>query len=169
LAGPTGLTGPDGATGITGATGASGPAGPVGSPEYAYIYDLSPGDLPATVRPGNDVPFAQNGPMTAGISYATNGQITIATRGTYRVEFIASVTEAGQLVLAQNGTELPSTVYGRATGTSQISGQTILTVAAGDVLTLRNPSGNPTALTFTPFAGGTNPDVSASIVIEQLS
>jgi hypothetical protein len=44
---------------------------------------------------------------------------------------------AGQLLLTQNGIEIASTVYGRATGTSEISGQAILTVAAGDVLTLR--------------------------------
>ncbi len=114
------------------------------------------------------MPFANNGPKTAGITYATNGQITIATPGVYLVRFVASVSEAGQLELTQNGTELPSTVYGRATGTSEITGQAILSVAAGDILTLRNPSGNSIALSFTPAAGGTHPDVSASIVIEQL-
>ena len=72
-------------------------------------------------------------------------------------------------MLTQNGVEIPSTVYGRATGTSEISGQATLAVAAGDILTLRNPTGNSTALTFTPLAGGTHPDVSASITIEQLS
>src|SRR5581483_7437965 len=144
-----------------GVTGATGPTGPVGSPQYAYIYDLSPPDLAATVGAGSDVPFAHNGPKTAGITYAANGQITIATAGVYHVEFIASVTEPGQLELTQNGVELPSTVYGRATGTSEISGQATLSVAAGDVLTLRNPSGNSSALSFTPLAGGTHPDVSA--------
>jgi BclA C-terminal domain len=140
----------------------------IGSAQYAYIYDLSPPDLAATVAAGTDVPFAHNGPKTAGITYTANGQITIATAGVYRVEFIASVTEPGQLVLTQNGVEIPSTVYGRATGTSEISGQATLSVTAGDILTLRNPSGNSPALTFTPVAGGTHADVSASILIEQL-
>jgi hypothetical protein len=151
-----------------GATGARGPTGPVGLPEYAYIYDLSPPDIAATVGAGTDVPFAHNGPKTAGITYAANGQITIATAGVYRIEFIASVTEPGQLELTQNGVQIPSTVYGRATGTSEISGQATLSVAAGDILTLRNPSGNSPALTFTPTAGGTHADVSASILIQQL-
>jgi BclA-like protein len=136
------------------------------TPEYAYIYDLSPPDLASTVAANAQVPFAHNGPMTAGITYLSNGQITIATAGVYRVEFIASVNEAGQLDLEQNNVAVPETVYGRATGTSQISGQVILDVAAGDILTLKNVSS--TALTFTPNAGGTHPDVSASIVIERL-
>jgi hypothetical protein len=139
------------------------------SPQYAYIYDLSPPDLTATVGAGTDVPFAHNGPMSSGITYAPNGQITIATPGVYRIEFIASVSEPGQLELTQNGVAIPSTIYGRATGTSEISGQANLTVAAGDVITLRNPTGNSPALTFTLFAGGGQPDVSASITIEQVS
>jgi len=74
--------------------------------------------------------------------------------------------EPGQLELDQNNVAVPGTVYGRATGTSQISGQATLDVSAGDILTLKNVSS--TALTFTPNAGGTHPDVSASIVIERL-
>jgi hypothetical protein len=141
----------------------------VGSKEYAYIYDLSPPDLAATVAAGAAVPFANNGSMTAGIAHTPgNSTITFTNAGVYRVEFIASVTEPGQLVLALNGIEIPSTVYGRATGTSEISGQAILSISAGDVLTLRNPTGNSPALTFTPNAGGTHADVSASIVIEQV-
>jgi hypothetical protein len=115
------------------------------------------------------VPFAGNGPKTAGITYVANGQITIATAGVYRVEFIASVQEPGQLELTQNGVEVASTVYGRATGTSEIIGQAILTVAHNDVITLRNPAGNISALTFSSNSGGTHASVSASVVIEQLS
>lgn len=142
--------------------------GQAASPQYAYIYDLSPPDLAATIGAGTDVPFAHNGPMSSGITYATNGHITIATPGVYRIEFIASVSEPGQLELTQNGVAISSTIYGRASGTSEISGQATLTVAAGDVITLRNPTGNSPALTFTPSAGGGQADVSASIAIEQV-
>lgn len=171
LNGPTGsagATGPAGSTGPSGPTGATGATGPVGAPEYAYIYDLSPPDFLTTVAVGGDVPFIRNGPKTAGITYTANGQITIATAGVYRIEFIASVNELGQLDLTQNGSEVASTVYGRATGTSEIIGQAILTVAHNDVITLRNPTGNSNALTFTSNAGGTHPSVSASVLIEQL-
>lgn len=143
--------------------------GQAASPQYAYIYDLSPPDLAATIGAGTDVPFAYNGPMSSGITHVpTSGNITIATPGVYRIEFIASVSEPGQLELTQNGVAIPSTIYGRAAGTSEISGQATLTVAAGGVITLRNPTGNSPPLTFTPFAGGAQPDVSASITIQQV-
>jgi hypothetical protein len=142
--------------------------GPTTAPQYAYIYDIGPNPV-SSVAAGTDVPFADNGPMTSGITYVpATGQITIATAGVYQISFIASVNEPGQLELTQDTTPLPNTLYGRATGTSEISGQAILTVAAGDVITLRNPAGNSPALTFTPSAGGTHPDVTASITIEQV-
>jgi hypothetical protein len=76
-----------------------------------------------------------------------------------------SVTEAGQLILAANGVELPSTVVGRATGTSEIVGVSLIrTTVANTVLEVRNPAGNSTALTITPLAGGTHA-VSAHLTI----
>jgi hypothetical protein len=64
--------------------------------------------------------------------------------------------------------ELPYTVYGRATGTSQIAGDALVTTtAANSKVELRNPAGNTPALTITPLAGGAQPAV-ASIVIQQL-
>lgn len=56
----------------------------------------------------------------------------------------------------------------RATGTSQIAGIALVsTIAVNTILGVGNPSGNPTALTITPLAGGINP-VSAHLVITQL-
>jgi hypothetical protein len=92
--------------------------------------------------------------------------------GTYRVAFSVSVNEPGQLVVGlDSGTgmeELNYTVYGRSTGTSQISGEVLVrTTALKSALELRNPAGNTTALTITPIAGGTHA-AAASIVIQQL-
>ena len=57
---------------------------------------------------------------------------------------------------------------GRATGTSQITGLSLVTTTTvNSVLTVRNPAGNAAALTVTPLAGGTRP-VSAHLVITQL-
>ena len=67
-----------------------------------------------------------------------------------------------------NGADLDYTVVGRATGTSDIIGMSIVTTTSvNSVLTVRNPAGNSTALTITPLAGGTRP-VSAHLVITQL-
>ena len=71
-------------------------------------------------------------------------------------------------MLTLNGQDLNDTVTGRATGTSQIVGMTVLTTTAvNSVLTVRNPAGNAAALTITPLAGGTRP-VSAHLVITQI-
>jgi hypothetical protein len=62
----------------------------------------------------------------------------------------------------------PYTVVGRATGTSQIAGMSLVTTTViNSQLTVRNPAQNSTALTITPIAGGTRP-VSAHLVIMQI-
>jgi hypothetical protein len=84
------------------------------------------------------------------------------------VFFQVSVTEAGQLILTLNDADLPYTVVGRATGTSQIIGMALVeTNSMNSVLTVRNPDGTAEALTITPLAGGVRP-VSAHLVIVQI-
>lgn len=84
------------------------------------------------------------------------------------MSFVVSVNEPGQLELALNGAELPYTVIGRATGTSEIVGDSLVTTTSvNTVLTVVNPAGESTALSITPLAGGTNP-VSASLVVQKL-
>ena len=91
-----------------------------------------------------------------------------ASIGTYQVFFEVPVTEKGQLVLTLNGFELPTTVVGRLTGTTEIVGQSFVTTTiANSILTVRNPAGESTALTITPLAGGTHP-VSVTLEIQQL-
>jgi hypothetical protein len=89
--------------------------------------------------------------------------------GVYRVSFSVPVTEAGQLVLTLDGTQLAATVAGRATGTTPIAGTAYVeTLAPNSVVTVRNPVGATTALTVTPLAGGTEP-VASTLTIERLS
>ena len=128
-----------------------------------------PPDNAATVAPGTDVSFPQDGPNSGtGIARASDDSFTLAQIGTYQVLFQVSATEAGQLILTLNGADLPYTVAGRATGTSQIVGMAIVeTTSVNSVLTVRNPDGTAEALTITPLAGGTRP-VSAHLVILQL-
>jgi hypothetical protein len=142
---------------------------------YAEFYALMPPDNAATVAPGTPVQFPQNGP-TSGVITRLGGssftEFVLPNIGTYRVAFSVSFDEAGQLVLGLNSgkgmEELDYTVYGRATGTSQISGEALVTTTVvPSLLELRNPAGNTTALTITPIAGGTHA-AAASIVIQQL-
>ena len=180
--GPVGATGPAGPQGPVGETGPAGPQGPVGEtgpigPQgpaggilgFADFYALMPPDNAATVAPGTDVSFPQDGPNSGtGITRLSDSSFLLGEIGTYQVQFFASVDEAGQLLLNLNGADLEYTVVGRATGASQITGTAIITtIENNSVLTVRNPAGNAAALTITPLAGGTLP-VSAHLIITQL-
>ncbi|MBR1597663.1 MAG: hypothetical protein IJ661_01970 [Lachnospiraceae bacterium] len=136
---------------------------------YADFYALMPPDNAATVAPGTDVSFPQDGPGSgAGIARVNASSFNLAEIGVYQVLFEVGVNEAGQLLLTLNGADLEYTVFGRATGASQIVGMAIVeTTSINSILTVRNPAGNAAALTITPVAGGTRP-VSAHLVITQL-
>lgn len=170
--GETGAEGPPGPVGPAGATGAAGPEGSSGSPVYAEFYALMPPDNAATVAAGAPVSFPRTGSIAGGIVRLDQGEFVLPRIGTYSVDFSVSVTEPGQLVVALDSgggmVEVPYTVYGRATGTSQIVGDALITTTvANSTVELRNPTGNTPALTITPLAGGTHPAV-ASMVIQRL-
>jgi Collagen triple helix repeat (20 copies) len=170
--GPIGLTG---APGPAGPAGATGPTGASGVQNFGSFFLLSPNDVPATVAPGSAVPFPENGPLSnavGGIRRLSSSTFDLPAIGTYEVSWQVPITEAGQLDLGLNSgggvVEQLTTVAGRATGTSQISNDVFITTTSVDnVLTVRNPAGETTALTVTPVAGGTRP-VSGWLVIKQL-
>jgi hypothetical protein len=129
-----------------------------------------PPDNAATVNPGADVAFPQDGPASGdgGIFRLGPAAFNLVEIGKYHVTFQVSVTEQGQLILTLNGVDLDYTVVGRATGTSQIVGTALISTSTADsILTVRNPVGNSPALTITPFAGGTRP-ASAHLVIMRI-
>ena len=127
-----------------------------------------PPDNAATVAAGSAVSFPRDGPQAGGIVRVDASTFLLPDVGTYRVGFSVSVTEAGQLGLTLNTVPLAYTVYGRATGTSEIVGEAfVTTIVPGSILAVVNPLGNTTALTITPLAGGTQPVV-ASLTIERL-
>ncbi len=172
--GATGLQGPpggSGAQGPPGATGLQGPAGPSASLAYAEFFALMPSDNSATVAAGAPVQFPQAGPQSLSTITCTNSPcdtFQLANIGTYEVQFQVSVSEAGQLELIVNGSADANTVVGRATGTSQIIGESLITTTtANETLQIDNPSGESTALTITPSAGGIA-SVSATVIIKQI-
>ena len=179
IQGEAGPVGPEGPQGIQGEVGPVGPEGPQGIQgeqgpaggvlSFADFYALMPPDNAATVAAGTDVSFPQDGPNSGtDITRLGADSFQLGPIGTYQIFFEVSVTEAGQLILTLNGADLPYTVVGRATGTSQIIGMALVeTTAENSVLTVRNPEGTAEALTITPLAGGVRP-VSAHLVIVQI-
>jgi len=168
--GPQGPQGDTGAQGPPGIAGAPGPAG--GIRDFADFYAMMPPDNAATVAAGADVSFPSDGELSGTIQRVSASQFNLPVIGVYQVMFQVSVTEAGQLVLALDSgagaVELASTVVGRATGTSQLTGMALVrTTVINSLLSVRNPAGENTALSITPLAGGTSP-VSAHLIITRL-
>lgn len=158
--GPTGPQGPAGSRGPVGPAGATGPARAV---NYAYIYN----NAPETVAIEGAVPFDSNG-LIDGFTHIPGGTaIGVTTAGVYRVNFSVSAVEPGQFALAVNGVPAPQAIYGSGAGTQQDDGQVILSLGAGDIVTLLNHS-SAAAITLQSLAGGTQPNVNASMIIEQL-
>jgi hypothetical protein len=176
-AGPAGATGPVGPAGAAGSTGMAGPSGVAGARGpagtdlgFAEFFALMPGDNATTVAPGTPVSFPQNGPAdgTGAIARLNATTFQLGAIGTYQVSFQVPVNEAGQLELVINGVALPYTVVGRATGTSQIVEEALVTTTLpNSPLQVWNPVGNSFPLTISPNAGGTN-TVSGSLIIHRL-
>jgi len=127
-----------------------------------------PGDNAATVAIGTAVKFPQDGPQDGVIVRSSDSTFVLPDIGTYRVTFSVSITEAAQLELKLNSSPLTYTVSGRATLSSLVAEEALVTTTAiNSVLSVINPAENSTALTITPAAGGTRP-VAAYLIIEQL-
>ena len=156
--GPAGATGSIGLTGDTGPTEANGPAG--GIADYAYLANLGP----ETVFPSLPFTFDTVSPITPTITYnPATGGITLLDLGNYKLSYvIAGSSLAGsQIGLSVNGLPVPITSYTFTAVGGQTTGQAIITVNAGDTLTLANTGATPITLTL-----GTT--VNVSMIIERL-
>ncbi|MRN52275.1 S-layer homology domain-containing protein [Paenibacillus monticola] len=162
--GPAGPAGVAGAIGPAGPAGAIGPAGPVGSMYFGYIYNTSA----QTVALETDVTFNSNG-VLVGVTHAPgNENIQIDNSGVYEISFSVTAEESNQFAIFVNGALVPESIFGSGLVNQQNNGHLILTLSAGDVITLKNHSSS-SAVTLQTLAGGTNTNVNASIVIKLVS
>jgi hypothetical protein len=141
-------------TGPTGATGATGPTGPQGLAAYGYVYELAT-VADATVAGGADVLFSNNGPLTNISHTAGTTTITVTNSAVYQINYIISITAGvgSEIAIAVNGTVDASTPVSALIAIGEISGSAMLTLAAGDVITLRNNSATPLTLDLAPAVG----------------
>ena len=111
--------------------------------------------------------FPQDGPTSGTITSVGGTTFILPAVGTYQVSFQVSVAESAQLELTLGGNPLAFSVVGRATGTTQLVGDSLVTTTSADeALQVLNPLGD-SALTISEDAGGGS-QVDASLVIEQL-
>jgi hypothetical protein len=174
--GIAGVAGPAGAPGIAGAAGAQGIQGIPGIPGapgilgFADFYALQ-----GTVSPDNGpialngaVHFPRNGSLSGAVTRTSSSSFNLITIGTYLVLFQVDIAEAAQLELTLNGGIIPNSVVGRAQGHTQITGLSLVTTSTpNSVLEVRNPAGNPGAITIPVNDGGTQA-ISSHLVIIRL-
>lgn len=157
VAGATGATGPQGAIGPTGPTGPAGPTGASGTGLIAYggLYGTTTDAVALTTTPVA-LPLGTQMP-SSNLTYGTNS-VTVTDAGTYELAYgvRGSMSDGSSLTVSvgQNGTAIAATTITDAltSGTpSSVHGQTIVTLSAGDVLTLlASDSGSAT---WTPGSG----------------
>ncbi|MGG5796493.1 BclA C-terminal domain-containing protein [Bacillus nitratireducens] len=165
--GPPGPTGPTGLSGIIGATGPTGPTGLTlsGLSHYAYVFNTA-AQVVALEAP---ILFNSHGRMTSGFTHTLGtSQLMVLNAGDYKISFSVSGVEPNQFTLFLNDAPVTSAVYGSGAGTQPNNGQTILALAAGDIITLNNHT-SAAAVTLQTLAGGTQTNINASIVIEKLN
>ena len=114
------------------------------------------------------VDFDSNGVMSSGITHVPGSAgIALVNSGTYQVTFTVSGTAPNQIALFVNETVVPGSVYGSGAGTQQNTGAAIITVAAGDTITVRNHTSSA-AIGLATAIGGTQANVNASVMIEKI-
>jgi len=115
------------------------------------------------VTGGADVPFSNNGPLTGVNHTAGTTTVTVPTTGNYAIHYSVSITAGvgAAMAIAINGTVDASTSVPFLVATGNVASSALLTLTAGDVLTLRNNSGTAFTITLAP-------DVGASLVLERL-
>ncbi|PFV21007.1 BclA C-terminal domain-containing protein, partial [Bacillus thuringiensis] len=170
LQGIQGIQGIPGPTGLPGTAGATGPTGPIGLTvsglsQYAYVFNTA-AQVVALEAP---ILFNSHGRITSGFTHTLGtSQMTVINAGDYKISFSVSGVEPNQFALFLNGAPVTNSIYGSGAGTQQNNGQTILTLAAGDIITLNNHT-SAAAVTLQTLAGGTQTNINASIVIEKLN
>jgi hypothetical protein len=133
---------------------------------FADFYALMPGDNISSVPIGGAIAFPRtdipNSIIIAGIN-----QFILPDAATYEISFQVSVSEPTQLGISLNGFLVPASVVGRATGTTQLTGLSLITTTL-PYTSLNIVNTGYAAITLPPMAGGINP-VSAHLIIKKLN
>jgi hypothetical protein len=119
----------------TSVQGAQGPAGTMGPGTQVY------GDgIPLAVLATQDVEFTDTRSYGGGVGpyNATTGELTLTAAGTYRVSYAAASTASvlSSVAVQVDGVTVPGSGSGGLAGVATYNGETFVTVAGGEELTL---------------------------------
>ena len=178
--GPGGSTGPNGVTGVTGVTGATGPS--VGA---FSVYGMAVGQSDTVIGADSTVPFDLGATPFPNAGFTSvpapaGTDFVIATPGVYEYNFFVAGTHAAQattpLVFAiyKNGVTAGQAHEYRGalnpTIAQTVSGQGILTLASGDVVTLHNRTNTVTdAVTVTSAPSGVDASVNRKLSLKRIA
>ena len=168
IPGERGEVGPIGPRGAQGAVGPRGPAGSPGILTACDFYATVPCDNPTPIPPGGEIAFPEGGNGgEQGIVRCGPSRFRL-TGGRYLVLYNATVGGGGQMILALDDGEIPSTAIGSGAAGGMLSGMAILTVGScGGMLSVRNPRASLSPIALTPSAGGRGP-ITAHLLILRL-
>ena len=110
------------------------------------------------------MPFSNNGPLSGITHTIGTTAVTVPIDGIYQVNYSVNITAGAlsSIAITVNGTVDASTTVDALVTTGIISGEAILSLSAGDIITLRNTS----AIAFTMDLA---PGVGAQLNILQLT
>ncbi|GCE17105.1 hypothetical protein KDK_09050 [Dictyobacter kobayashii] len=91
----------------------------------------------------------------------------MASTGVYRILVDVQTVQPSQFTLYKNGVAVPNATFGAFDGSQITYGDTIITLAAGDVLSLVNDT-SLTGVVLQINAGGVKPPLNASFDIERI-
>lgn len=134
--------------------------------EYAHVYNVGARDIQA----GSSVPFSNSGPMTPGIYHVPgNPEIRVFRAGVYELHFMVTTNQPVQVGFFVNGSLAEGTAHGRTfSAPVPFSGHAILTLNAGDALTLQPIATSSSGLRLFQDTGGVGNITNASVVVRQL-
>lgn len=145
--GPTGATGPMGATGVTGHTGA-------GLSSFGYLYELAT-NVTVNILGGSSLVFSNEGPLINIMHVPGLSTVIVNDTGIYEIFYSVNFTAGfnAQIALAINGVVDQSTPILALVTAGELSGHAILSLVAGNQITLINNSNNSLSLALSPIVG----------------
>lgn len=130
------------------------------TPAYFNAYATS---FAATIPAGGEVPIP-SAATSAGFTADGSGGFTVSATGVYNVEYTVSRDESSAFAIKVNATEAAGSEFGCATGTSVIHGNVILSLVAGDVVSLIASPNNTTAVTMESISPGNTVEASLTAI-----
>lgn len=154
-AGPTGDTGPagptgpkgdtGGPTGMTGPKGDTGPVGPTGPPgtsvtSQSMYASNTVGSTIAVLLGGTNIPLPNNHSLGGFTVNGGNNTFTVPASGRYYITYQMSTTVAllaGSRIMLNGSTAIPGSIVSPAVSTSSYNNDLIVSLNAGDRISLQ--------------------------------